>query len=109
MKGVKDVDYREDRVFLNRSGKWETLKLLWGVGASPLPPRGEATASSHRVLRLPNGVEGLDSRGRSTEGSDGLWRTAGIASEIATYDNVSRESAEYFDVIIDSMCYVPSR
>ncbi len=109
MKKVKGVDNREDRVFLNRSGRRDALRLLWGVNASPLPRRGEVEALSHRVLRLPNGVEGLDSRGTSTEGSDGLWRTAGIASEVATYDDVSRESAEYFDAIINSMCYAPSR
>jgi hypothetical protein len=108
VRKVSDVDYQEYRVFLNRNSK-EALKLFWGVNASPFPLQADVEASAkyeHRRIKLPNGAEGIDARGTMTiQGTDQLWRSAGVTGEFACYEDASAEGAAYFNSIIDSVCY----
>jgi hypothetical protein len=112
VKKVKDVDYQEFRILLHRDGKWEVLKLFWGVNASPFPPRTDIDNSAkyvQRTLKLSDGSEGIDARGTLiNEGREQEWRSAGVNSELANYRYVSSQSVGYFDAIIDSVCYQSS-
>lgn len=105
-KHVKDIDYSEYLVLLNHKGKWEALLLFSGNGS----PYSLCSAARHEMLRLPNGRDGVDARCESsTNGGAKQSRSTGFMSEYASYESVSPESAKYFDKIIDSMCYAPSR
>jgi hypothetical protein len=105
VKKFRDVDYGGYRVFLNKQGKWEVLSLLWEVNGSPY---SLCSAERHRLMRLPDGTEGTDTRcTSSTDGGDRQSRSTGFMAEYAYYRGVSPDSAKYFDAIIDSMCYEP--
>ena len=111
LKKFKDVDYGGYRVLRNQDGKLEVLRLVWEVNGSPFPSQGTINDSvryEHRILKLPNGTDGIDARGASvSEGGERKWRNAGVMSEFAFYRDVSVESAKYFDAIIDSVCFQP--
>jgi len=104
VRKVRDVDYGEYRVFLNTKSGWEALHLFsWGNGT----PDSLCSAVPSRTLQLPDGTEGRDAR--CTKGDNKEARSTGFQSEFAFYDSVSAESAQSFDLIIDSMCYAPGK
>lgn len=104
VKKIKDVDYAEYRVFLEKNGRWEALHLFsWGNGT----PDSLCSAAPSRPLQLPDGTKGHDARCTKVEKKES--RSTGFPSEYAYYDSASPESAKYFDAIIESMCYAPRK
>jgi hypothetical protein len=99
VRQVKEIDYREYRVFVNTKGKSEFLTLFSGNGS----PYSLCSAARHRQLKLADGTEGTDARCIKTDSKES--RSTGFESEYAYYDSVSVDSARYFDTIVDSMCY----
>ena len=50
-------------------------------------------------------VPGIDARGKHKNGN--FWRHFGTGGEAASYSDVPQEAAEFFDKILDSVCYRP--
>lgn len=101
---IKDIDYREYRVFPNKRNTSEILTLFWGNGA----PYSLCSAAKHEILKR-GGAEGIDARCQSPQKPGTVSRSTGFDHDYAYYDSVSVETAKYFDAIIDSMCYQPQR
>jgi hypothetical protein len=86
----------------------EKKREMMIVGSGPLwggmwPPKDLLTSSSRVQERhLANG-RAFDYRGRDLKGS--RWRHTGWFSETIEYRNVSDQAADFFDSIIDNMCW----
>jgi hypothetical protein len=65
-----------------------------------------ATVFQQRNVVRPDGADaGLDSWGRSSDGSN--WRQTAVSFEGAIYKAAPPEDSELFDRIINSLCEIP--
>lgn len=104
----RDVDYAEYRVGFPATRGWVWLSGIYGPTAtSGQPPRTmtEQTVVSRRAWSFKD-VEGIDISGRTATGN--YWRYIGMYGEAIKYFDVSREAAEYFNGMLDAVCYNPS-
>ena len=103
-KKVRDVDYVLFYVYPKGNRK-EHLDLWSGPTASGGSPSEKLLASSVEVRQSKWACEengGTDFYGRAKDGR--RWRYTTMFEGLATYENVSEETARRFDEIIDGMC-----
>jgi hypothetical protein len=105
VRRVRDADYVE-WILYSKKDKREWLELWSGPTVSNGFPRDELLTSSEsfteRYWRCEMGG-GIDMRGRSKNGM--RWRFTSLPYGLATYENVSEETAAIFDLIIDGACW----
>ena len=107
--GKPDVDYV---LYVVSPKKSKTVLQLWFGGMTLGLYPSEAKLESSTNLKKTKltveqaRVEGMDSRGQSSEGS--YWRHFAIEAQGgALYDTKNRQDADRLDSIIDSACYTP--
>jgi hypothetical protein len=107
--GKPDVDYV--RYGVRRRGAKAYLQLWFGPDAMSRDPDDSefinSTTFQQRNVVRPDGAEaGLDSSGRSGDGSS--WRQTAVAFEGgAIYKAAVPDDSDFFDRIINSLCEVP--
>ena len=106
--GEPDVDYV--RYSVRRRGAKAYLQLWFGPSAMSMDPDDSefinATVFQQRNVVRPDGAgAGLDSWGRSSDGSN--WRQTAVSFEGAIYKAAPPEDSELFDRIINSLCEIP--
>jgi hypothetical protein len=104
VKRGSDIEYATADLRYKR----HTLRLGWG----PLWSYGVPTSKSYfadlktlqerDVLYIPD-VNATEYRGLRTDGT--YWRWVGILGETVSYDRVDKEAADFFDRIIDTLCW----
>jgi hypothetical protein len=109
--GKPDVDYV--RYGIRRKGAKSYLQLWFGPDAMSTDPEdsefiNSAVFQQRNVVR-PGGADvGLDSSGRSSDGSN--WRQTAVSFEGgAIYKAATPDDSDFFDRIINSLCEVPYR
>jgi hypothetical protein len=111
--GKWDVDYVVYRITAKKDTQPHPLELWFGVYAISGEPDDQQITDSvtfrQRNIVIPDhGVSGVDTRGQWRAG--GNWRhTAMAAQGGAIYRDASPQEAAFYDRIIDSLCFVPSR
>lgn len=91
--------------YVRRGKNW--LHIVHGyVWHSGLPLESTLVASQSITVRgwVFENIVGIDLSGRSNDGSYWRWFGAPVADAIE-YQGVSRESADYFDAIIETACF----
>ena len=88
--------------------KHHWMRLGWG----PLWSYGMPTLKSYfadiktfeeRDVQYVHGVDATEYRGRRADGT--YWRWVGVLGETVEYNRVDKEAADFFDRIIDSLCW----
>ena len=103
-----DIDYSTNRVCRKKDCLQHSWGPLWSAGMPPFPAK--YLAGLHEVLerdilnpRTPN-FRGMEYRGIREDGTYTRW--VGILGETIAYDGASKESAQLFDALIDSLCWI---
>ena len=78
---------------------------MWGGLSVVNEYRKESASTTERTLVVENGKPngGVDLKGRLKNGN--YWRLFGFGWETIGYKDVSENAANYFDSIIDNVCY----
>ncbi len=108
VKKIADIDYRDYRVAYGPPNRREWMQLMFGPLVSSGPPRKEWLTSSVRFSEQSwscGKLAGLEMRGVSADSKRSRW--TGFFMGFASYEGVSKEAANFFDSIIDSMCCRP--
>jgi len=104
VKRRSDIDYQTVHVRHKRFA----MRLGWG----PMWSYGMPTAKSYfdgletlveRDVAFIAGVDGTEYRGRRFNGTYSRW--VGIFGETVSYDQVDKDTADFFDRIIDTLCW----
>ena len=102
----QDIDYQTNVVCHNRSCMQHGWGPLWSFG---LPPWREFPSAfsnvEERDVQIRPNVEykGNEYRGRRSDGT--YMRFVGILGETISYDHATKDAAEYFDKVIDTLCW----
>ena len=105
---TEDIDYRMVSI---QSGN-DTARLGWGaLWSRGIPGPSFFSGISQleeRTLVLADNVTVAEYKGTRTDGT--YFRYIGMFGETVTYDGASKQSADYFDRILDSICWtrIPS-
>lgn len=108
LDGKPDTDYVR---YVIKPKKGDSFLALWfGPYAIPSEPEDEqflnsSTFSQRNLVAVGGGALGADTWGQSKNGLS--WRHTGTMGSGAIYQNASKEEAQLFDQIINSICTVP--
>ena len=124
VRSGRDSDYQTRVVCTGRDCMQLGWGAMWRFGLPPSLPSGlrslaERDVSCGLPLSLPSGLKslaqqdvsyrpeirlnGVEYRGIRSDGT--FWRWVGVFGETIKYDHASRNSAKFFDRIIDSLCW----
>jgi hypothetical protein len=106
VRSGRDVDYATSSVQFGKSWLQIGWGLNWSVGFPVLPQYFEtASEIQARSIRYESQIPVSEYRGKRTDGT--YFRFIGMSGQTIEYDHVPREAAEYFDRILDSLCWAP--
>ena len=105
----KDVDYqsysigfgqKKDRFWL-----WGGFGPTWSSGQVSIKLKESSTSFTEINWTFADSKlgGGVDAKGKLKNGN--FWRYFGIPGETLKYEDVSKDAAEYFDSIINNICY----
>ena len=106
IKRGRDHDYEEYHIGFGKKKNRVWLSGIFGPNASSGEiPKDWLASSSDIVQRIWTSEEdkGVDARGKLANGN--YWRYLGRYGESIKYYDVPKDAAEYFDSIIENLCY----
>lgn len=106
IKKAQDHDYAEYYVGFGKGNGSVWMNGIYGPNATGGRPDAkllETEVISNRASHV-DGISLVDVKGRKADGS--FWRFLGIYGERIHYTDVPKEAAEYFDKIMDDVCYL---
>jgi hypothetical protein len=101
-----DVDYSSYSIAYNLNSFRARMEGIYGPHATSGYPSRNLLLNSEMFTERRwkfEDFEGVDMRGRSQDGT--YWRYLGIIGECIEYRGVSKEAADFFDRIIDGVCF----
>ena len=101
-----DVDYGYYSIGYGPKKARDWLRGIYGpFPAGNVPENLTKGATDVTTRKWKSGrVNGVDSRGKDAGGK--YWRYLGLWGEAIRYENASKESAKFFDGILDSICFI---
>jgi hypothetical protein len=106
LKRGKDIDYVDYNVGFGKGTERVWMHGIHGSNASGGKVSSELLDTniiSQRIWKS-EGIEMVDARGTLTNGH--YWRFIGIFGEQVAYKNVPKDAADYFDRMLDTICYL---
>lgn len=107
LKKGQDVDYSQYFIGFGKKRNRVWLSGIFGPLATSGKPTKDYTESSLEVMQktwvFEGFEEGVDIKGKLKNGN--YWRYFGAFGEAIKYYDVSLEAANYFDSILDGICY----
>lgn len=107
VKRGRDIDYEDYYVGFGKKNDRVWLSGIFGPNASGGEVSKDWLSSSsnitQRIWKSSSEDKGVDIRGKLANGN--YWRYLGRYGEELRYYDVSKDAAEYFDNIIENLCY----
>jgi hypothetical protein len=107
-KRGSDIDYSTNNICRGSDCLQHGWGALWSFGTPLLPQKflSDLNETAERDLyNLPNpALPGIEYRAVRGDGTYMRW--VGVFGETISYDHVTKESAEMFDELIDTLCWI---
>jgi len=106
VKKGRDIDYEDYYIGFEKKKNRVWLSGIFGPNASGGEVSKDWLSSSSQVTQRTwkfGEDKGIDAKGKLANGN--FWRYLGRYGEEFRYYNVPKDAAEYFDGIIENLCY----